>query len=437
MDGLRYYLKTYGCQKNEYDSEVLAALLHSMGYAPAGAAEEAHLIVLNTCSVRNNADEKVYGRLGHYKRLKGGILDPLIIVTGCLAQKDGESLLRRFAHVDVVLGTRNLDRLPQAIDYVRTTGLRYNACEMRAMDFESLRPLRSNAFSAWIPVSEGCNCHCTFCIVPRVRGAMTSREPSAIIGEVKEFAAAGGKEVTLLGQNVNAYGSDLPSGIGFAGLLEEVNRLEGLSRIRFTSPHPANFSAGLIEKLASLDKVCEVLHLPLQSGDDKVLRRMGRTYTTAMYRDLVASLRGAIPGLSLTTDIIVGFPGEEEGHFRNTLAFVEEMAFDSAFMFAYSEREGTAAVKMKDAVPPPVRMERLHELVGKQNDISLLKNMTHEGAHEEVLVESISRKKKSVLTGRTRRNKVVNFEGTPDLIGEIVQVKLKKAYTWGFMGEKL
>jgi tRNA-2-methylthio-N6-dimethylallyladenosine synthase len=438
MEGTGYYLVTYGCQKNEYDSEIIAAILEGMGYMPSDTPQDARIVILNTCCVRDNADQKVYGRLWQYKRLKEQNSDLKLVVTGCLAQKDTEGLAARFPHVDIVLGTHNLDRLEEALHSVDEAEGQFICCDLKKINFEGLPVKRKSAFSAWVPISEGCDCHCTFCIVPKVRGQLTSRLPSKIIAEIESFVAAGGKEVTLLGQNVNSYGKDnrgpLPD---FADLLRSVEAIEGLLRIRFTSSHPGNFDFKLINEMKVLSKVCEHLHLPLQSGDDGVLRKMGRNYAASQYRDLVCSLRHSIPGIAITTDIIVGFPGETEQQFENTMTLIEELQFDGAFMFAYSEREGTAAVKMSDRIPMEERMRRLYRLVERQNDISRNRNLACEGQNEEVLVEGVSKKKSAMLTGRTRKNKVVNFEGKADLIGELLRVKLEKAFTWGFMGERL
>lgn len=431
----KYYLRTFGCQKNKYDSEVVSAILERKGYKQTGSESDAEIVILNTCCVRDNADQRVYGLLGQYMGLKKNRKDLIVAITGCLAQKDNERLLKRFPVLDIVLGTRNLDELGNAIDVAKSDGGPYISYKMKEMDFESLPVKRESSFSAWIPISEGCNCHCTFCIVPTVRGSLKSRPVSRIIKEIEEFVENQGKEITLLGQNVNSYGADLIPETNFAELLGTVNSVSGLKRIRFTSPHPRNFTSLYIKKMSELDKVCEHIHLPLQSGDDEVLRRMGRNYTSSAFMEIVDNLRRYIPDVSITTDIIVGFPGETEKQFEKTMKMIEDIQFDSAFMFAYSEREGTPAVKIKNSVPVPLRMERLYRLVEKQNDISLKKNRASAGIIDEVLVERISKKNVSYLTGRTRRNKVVNFEGEPLLIGELVQVKLLQAYTWGFKGE--
>ncbi len=433
MEGQTYHLVTYGCQKNEYDSEVIAALVEALGFRPTDSADDASLVILNTCCVRDNADQKVYGRLGQYKRLKDENPEMILIVTGCLAQKDRGNLVKRFSHLDGVVGTHNLDRLQEVI--LKRNKRHHILCDLKGPEFDSLPVKRVRTFSGWVPISEGCNCRCTFCIVPEVRGNLKSRSPESILRDVRDFVSGGGVEVTLLGQNVNSYGRDLSQSVDFATLLSEVNAVKGLRRIRFKSPHPEGFTEDFIYRMSMLEKVCRHVHLPLQSGDDIVLKRMGRRYTTAQYRVSYLALRRYMPDISVTTDIIVGFPGETEEQFENTLNFIEELQFDSAFMFAYSEREGTAAVKLGGVVTPEDRMARLHRLIELQNEICLSRNKRYEGSAEEVLVESVSKKKKTFLTGRTGRNKVVNFEGEESRIGEILTVTLTRAYTWGFLGQ--
>lgn len=432
---LKFFIVTLGCQKNEYDSQVIAGLLVASGYQPADNIENADVIVLNTCCVRDKADVKAYGRLGQYAVFKLRKPELQIVVTGCLAQKDGRRLLSRFHNVSIVLGTRELSKLPTLLEAARKNGSRRCMTSLDEMQFENLPVYRPGSVFAWIPISEGCDCHCTYCIVPFVRGKMVSRKPENIISEITEFVANGGKEIMLLGQNVNGYGKDAPEYGNFAQLLAKIDRIENLERVRFTSPHPANFDEEFIKTFASLKRACEHIHLPLQSGDDTVLKRMGRKYTTEQYANLVHMLRKYVPDISITTDIIVGFPGESCEQFENTLDFVRNMQFDAAFMFAYSEREGTAAVKLPDPVPHEERMARLNKLIAVQNDISMAKHKAREGRIEEVLPEVVSNKNSGFLTGKTRRRAVVNFEASPDLIGKSVSVKLMKGYTWGFMGE--
>ena len=432
---LKYHIITLGCQKNEYDSQVIEGLLTSMGYMASESLENSDIIVVNTCCVRNKADVKVYGRLGQYEELKAQNPNLIIIVTGCLAQKDGKKILSRFKSVNLVIGTRNLRFLPQLIEETARTGKRRFLCELGDMEFENLPVMRGSGPCAWIPISEGCDCFCTYCIVPSVRGPMTSRKPENIIADIESFTASGGLEVTLLGQNVNAYGKDNSSFGNFESLLIEINKTEGLKRIRFTSPHPANFGESCIKTISELEKMARHIHLPLQSGDDQVLRRMGRNYKTADFKNTVTLLRKYMPGISITTDIIVGFPGETQEQFQNTLEFVKEIQFDGAFMFAYSERAGTPAVKMPNPIDPAERMNRLNILIKEQNDITYKNNVLKEGEITEVLAEKISKKNSEVLSGYTSSKHLVNFPADKNILGKIVKVKLTKGYTWGFIGE--
>lgn len=431
----KYYILTLGCQKNEYDSEVMAGIVRQMGYEKTDRDCEADLIIMNTCCVRNKADVKLYGRLGQYEALKREKPELTIVIAGCLAQKDQKKLLSRFRHVDLVVGPRNLSRLRELLEETLADGKRRYACRMNEMEFENLPIERNSSFSAWVPISEGCDCFCTYCIVPHVRGPVCSRSPQQILSEIAAFAASGGLEITLLGQNVNSYGKDRPAYGNFAALLQQVNAVNGIRRIRFMSPHPANFDKELIDVMARLEHLCDHVHLPLQAGDDSVLRRMGRNYSRERYLDIVTYLREKIPGISVTTDIITGFPGETDGQFENTLDFVRNIGFNGAFMFAYSEREGTAAVKMKESVPPEIRMERLNRLIAMQNDITLEKHRQLEGETAEVLAETPSKKDPEFLTGKTTKRTVVNFRAPAELVGKEVTVRLTKGFTWGLMGE--
>ncbi len=431
----KFHIVTLGCQKNEYDSQLIASLLTSMGYERTDKPEESSTLVINTCCIRNKADVKAYGRLGQYRTLNESNPDLITIVAGCLAQKDGKKLLSRFKNVNLVVGPRNIGRLPELIDFYQRTGKRRAVCDLSEMNFDIISPVRDRVFSGWIPIAEGCDCRCTYCIVPYVRGSMISRKPESIIKEAEDFAASGGLEITLLGQNVNAYGKDCESYGNFGTLLQKINDIPGIRRIRFMSPHPSNFSNEFIETMASLDKVAKHVHLPLQSGDNVILRRMNRRYSVEDYAAVVAKLRKEIADIAITTDIIVGFPGETESQFENTMDFVREMNFDGAFMFAYSEREGTPAVKITPSVPPEERLIRLRSLIETQNSVTLEKHKRYEGVSAEVLVETVSKKDPEFLTGKTSRKSVVNFRGRKELVGQIINVKLVKAFTWGFMGE--
>lgn len=418
---------------NEYDSEVIASVLDDMGGAPVERDEDADIIVLNTCCVRKTADNKVYGRLGQYKQLKDERPDCMIIVAGCLAQKDKDSLAKRYPHVDLVLGTHNLRELPRLIE-----DLRGSKTVVRADDEGAafLSPsVRKGSTSAYIPISIGCDCFCTYCIVPYVRGRLQSRPMEDILIEAEKLVAQGFIEIFLLGQNVNNYGFDLPGQPKFWELLEKLDAIKGISRIRFTSPHPKDFPPQLVKAVADLPSVCECVHLPLQAGSNRVLKLMNRKYTREQYLDIIKDLRAKIPGVAISTDLIVGFPGETEEDFEEGLEFVRQIEYDQAFMFAYSLRDGTAAEKMPGHLEQDVKMNRLYKLIDMQNDISRKLNIAQEGKIEECLVEAVSKKDVNKVTGRTRTNRVVNFEGSEQLIGSLVKVKLLKAFTWGLTGE--
>ncbi len=435
LKGLKYKLITYGCQMNEYDSEFISSILESHGCIPVEHDEDADIIILNTCCVRDTADQKVYGRLGQYKNLKRKKPNLTLVVCGCLAQKDKAKLQNRFPHVDLVLGTQNLHEIVPAIEEARVSRLVLKVDEEGATFLTPV--VRKNPVRAYITISIGCDCFCSFCIVPYVRGRLKSRPLEDVLKEARDAASKGYKEIFLLGQNVNTYGDDLPHKPTFAYLLEKLNEIDGIQRIRFTSPHPKDFSKDLIEALGKLDKVCEWVHLPLQSGSDTVLKRMNRKYDTKRFKEIVDGLRSSIDGVAISTDIIVGFPCETDEEFEESLSFIKSIEFDQAFMFAYSIRSGTAAAKMKNQIPKEIKMARLYRLIDLQNEITRRKNESEVGREVEVLVESISKKKSDVVTGRTRTNKVVNFKGDESLIGKLVWVKLKKAYTWGFMGEMM
>jgi tRNA-2-methylthio-N6-dimethylallyladenosine synthase len=431
---LKYKLLTYGCQMNEYDSEVIAAAVESMGAQSTDDEHEADLIIFNTCCVRNNADVKVYGRLGQYRHLKEKNPNLSIIVCGCLAQKDREEMAKRFPQVDLVLGTHNLRDLIPLIEEVRAKGPIVRVDDDGA---EFLNPsTRKDGMTAYIPISIGCDCFCTYCIVPYVRGKLKSRPFDEIITESEKLAEQGFREIFLLGQNVNTYGGDLPDKPTFTELLTRINEVKGITRIRFTSPHPKDFQQDLIESLGKLKNVCESVHLPLQAGSDTVLKRMNRRYDKKKYLEIVKGLRNSVPGIALSTDLIVGFPGETDEEFEEGLAFISEVGFDQAFMFAYSPREGTAAAKMPD-LSEDVKMNRLYKLIEMQNNITRAKNEKQVGRTVEVLVESISRKNPDRVTGRTRTNKVVNFQGNESDISTFLNVKLTEGFTWGFIGEKV
>lgn len=432
-----YYLQTYGCQMNDYDSELIGWLLERMHYAPTEDSETADVAIFNTCCVRDNADQKVYGRVGDFKRFKQTNPGQVLAVAGCLAQKDGEAFLERFPQVDIVVGTHNLQDLPDLIARVQQGEGRFVKVD-RVGDHFNLPSNPRKPHRAMVTISMGCDQWCTFCIVPYVRGQLKSRPLPQILSEVKRLAWEGHREVMLLGQNVNDYGRDLDPPADFGDLIDGARNIRGLDRLRFTSPHPHYFTQKVIDAMAANPAVCEHVHLPVQSGDDEVLKRMRRLYTAEQYLDLAARMRAAIPGLSLTTDIIVGFPGETEAQFQRTLDLVREVRFTSAFMFAYSPRPGTPGAIFKDQVPEEQRMDRLYRLIELQNGLSYENNSALVGREFEVMVEGRSKKDDTRFTSRTRCNRLVHFAaGREDLTGRLARVRLEKANTWGFIGSLL
>ena len=411
----RFYIRTFGCQMNEHDSQRLAGLFASEGMDEASSLEEADVVVLNTCCVRENADNKLYGHLGHLKALKAARPDLQIAVGGCLAQKDRELIQSRAGHVDVVFGTHNLSRAHDLLERARLEGPVMEILE-ESEAFPSALPARRDVdHSAWVTIQIGCDNSCAFCIVPAVRGKEISRRMGDVVREIEELAADGVTEVTLLGQNVNSYGRDLGAGQyrpRFADLLRAVDAVPGIRRIRFTSPHPKDLRPETIAAMAECEAVCEHLHLPLQAGSDRTLARMHRGYTARRYLERLAAARAAIPDLAVTTDLIVGFPGETEDDFRATLDVVEEAGYDAAYTFVFSPRPGTeAAAWTTDFLPSDVTQERMSRLTEVVERSALARHQAQVGRVEEVLVEGPSKKDPSVLTGRTRHNKLVHFAG--------------------------
>ena len=426
----KYLIRTFGCQMNEHDSERIGGLLVADGMTPTDVAEDARVIVLNTCAIRENADHKLYGNLGHLKPLKDRRPDLRIVVAGCLAQKDQGLIQRKAPWVDVVVGTH---ALPQLLDLLRRSEVEGPQMDVREYTetFPSALPAqRHDAFRAWVSIAVGCDNACTFCIVPLVRGAQRSRPIGDVLAEVQGLAARGVVEVTLLGQNVNTYGRDLtvPGSSRrplFATLLREVNAIDGIRRVRFTSPHPHDFTPDVIEAMADCGTVCEHIHFPLQSGSDRVLRAMQRSYRRERYLDWLGRIRAAVPDVAVSTDIIVGFPGETEDDFRGTLEVVERAAFDSAYQFQYSPRPGTRAATMPDQVPKEVVQERFDRLVVLQEGISLAKNRQQVGRTFEVLVEGDGKRRGSTQA-RTRSNRIVHL-GDPIGPGTFVHARVTSA----------
>jgi tRNA-2-methylthio-N6-dimethylallyladenosine synthase len=437
--GLTYHVRTFGCQMNEHDSERISGLLAADGMVEIETLEDADVVVLNTCTIRENADNKLYGFLGTLRSVKEDHPGMKILVGGCSAQKDGDLVRERAAWVDVVFGTHNVHRVVDLLDHADEWGSVTEIWEETASvdDFPSYLPARRHTpHSAWVTIAIGCDNSCTFCIVPSVRGGEMSRRFGDIIGEVKALAAEGVTEVTLLGQNVNSYGRDLDvNGHSpvFADLLRQVGAIAGIRRVRYTSPHPKDFREDVALAMAETDAVCEQLHLPLQSGSDRVLAAMHRGYNTARFLQRLAMARRIIPDLSVSTDIIVGFPGESEDDFAATLDVVAAARFDQAFTFQYSPRTGTPAATMDDQIDKAVVQERFERLVTLQNRISLEKNQEAVGRVEEVLVEGPSKKDPNVLTARTRGNKPVHAVGALDP-GTYCHVEITRAAPHHLMG---
>jgi tRNA-2-methylthio-N6-dimethylallyladenosine synthase len=399
---------------NEHDSERIAGMLASEGMEPAADPESADVVVLNTCCIRENADNKLYGQLGRLKALKADRPDLQIAVGGCLAQKDRELIVERAGHVDVVFGTHNLAHAPALLERARATGTSVVELLEEHEAYPSALPARrDHPHSAWVTIQLGCDNSCTFCIVPIVRGREVSRRLGDIVHEVEALAADGVREITLLGQNVNSYGRDLGAGQyrpQFADLLRALDAVDGIDRIRFTSPHPKDLRPETVAAMAECTAVCEHLHLPLQSGSDRTLSRMHRGYTARRYLDRLASARAAIPDLAVTTDLIVGFPGETDDDFERTLEVVDEAAYDAAYTFVFSPRPGTPAATMTDDfVPADVAQERMRRLVEVVERHALRKHEARVGRTEEVLAEGPSKKDAAVWSGRTRQNKLVHF----------------------------
>jgi tRNA-2-methylthio-N6-dimethylallyladenosine synthase len=437
MTESRYLLRTFGCQMNEHDSERIAGLLTADGYVPTEEAAEASVVVFNTCAVRENADNRLYGNLGHLRPLKVRNPRMRIVVAGCLAQKDGGTIQQRAPWVDVVVGTHALPGLLDLLHRAETEGPQMDVSEVTEVFPSALPALREVAHHAWVSIAVGCDNACTFCIVPLVRGPQLSRPIGDVLAEVQGLARRGVVEVTLLGQNVNTYGRDLtvpdsPRRPLFADLLRVVNGVEGLRRIRFTSPHPHEFTPDVIEAMAESEKVCEHIHFPLQSGSDRVLKAMQRSYRRERYLGWLERIRAAIPGIAVSTDVIVGFPGETEEDFLDTLDVVRRARFDQAYTFQYSPRPGTRAATMPDQLPKEVVQERFDRLVELQQEISLARMREQVGATVELLVEGIGRKGRA--QGRTRTNRVVHLDGD-HAPGMFLDVRIVAAHPHHLDGE--
>jgi tRNA-2-methylthio-N6-dimethylallyladenosine synthase len=429
----RYHVTTFGCQMNEHDSERIKGMLESLGYAEAGSRSDADLILFNTCSIREAADSKFVAHLGEAKRLKREQPGTVIGVGGCWAQSVKEEVFARFPFVDVAFGPGQVHKLAEFLTSDSLTAQGF-------FEFEGftghLPAKRARDFQGWVQISVGCNSVCSYCIVPSTRGREVSRQPGELVEEIRRLAADGVREVTLLGQNVNSYGRDLPRDcrIMFSELLREVDAVPGIERIRYTSPHPKDMREDVIRAHAELPALCEHIHLPLQSGSSPVLKRMRRTYTRERYLDRVALIREHVPDCALTTDIIVGFPGETEADFQQTLEVAEEVGFDGAFTFVYSPRRETEAATMADQIPHEIKVARMERLVEVIQRRARERAQRFVGRTLEVLVEGPSRHDPTRLRGRCRHNKVVNFDGLGEP-GHLVEVEISAATSQTLSGE--
>ncbi len=435
--GKKASIITFGCQMNEHDSEVIAALLESMNYCSTASPEEADLIVINTCAVRQKPEDKVSSLLGKFQELKKEKPDLIIAVTGCMTQQeDLAAYIRdRFHHVDLILGTHALPRLPSLVAMVTEHKGRIVDIKEDYPNREGLPVNHSSPFKAWLPVIYGCNNYCSYCVVPYVRGRERSRTLKDILSEANDLAAKGFIEVTLLGQNVNSYGHDLAENIDFPDLLLALNDISGLKRIRFMTSHPKDLSDRLIKAVKAGENICEHFHLPVQSGSNRILDIMNRSYTRDQYLELIQKIRAEIPGVAITSDLIVGFPGEKENDFLDTLSLVEEARFDNAFSFLYSPRKNTAASMLPDQLSAKVKDERLKSLNEIQHRISKEVNGELLNKITEVLVDGPSKGDSALQTGRTRTNKLVHFSAEQDLTGQIIAVRITEAKTWNLLGE--
>ncbi|TVP84258.1 MAG: tRNA (N6-isopentenyl adenosine(37)-C2)-methylthiotransferase MiaB [Alkalicoccus sp.] len=436
--GKKFLIRTYGCQMNEHDSENMAGILMRMGFESTAVTEEADVILINTCAIRENAENKVFGEIGHLKNLKRDNPGLVIGVCGCMSQEESvvNRILQKHQQVDLIFGTHNIHRLPELLkNAIFNKEMVVEVWSKEGDIIENMPRARKGKIQGWVNIMYGCDKFCTYCIVPYTRGKERSRRPEDIIEEVRHLARNGYKEITLLGQNVNAYGKDLAdSNYGLGDLMDEIRQID-IPRVRFTTSHPRDFDDHLIEVLSRGGNLVEHIHLPVQSGNNQILKLMARKYTRESYIELAEKIKKAIPNASFTTDIIVGFPNETEEQFEDTMSLVREMEYDSAFTYIYSPREGTPAEKMEDNVPHDVKRQRLARLNALVNELSAEKNTQYSGKTVEVLVEGESKKDPEVLSGRTRTNRLVNFRGSKSLIGKIVYVNVTEAKTWSLNGE--
>ncbi|MCH5159285.1 MAG: tRNA (N6-isopentenyl adenosine(37)-C2)-methylthiotransferase MiaB [Clostridiales bacterium] len=434
-ESLNYFIHTYGCQMNIHDSEKIAGILESLGYTVCDSVEKADIVVFNTCCIRETAEQKIYGHIGAIKKLKQKNPRLIAVVCGCMSQQEGvaDKIKASYPYIDIVLGTSNLNLLADAIKMAQQKKKHYSVefLQYREEDFKQSRTSYPNA---WVNINYGCNNFCTYCIVPYVRGRERSRPMEDILTEVNHLLSEGYKEITLLGQNVNSYGHDLESGESFAQLLHEIGKIEGKFRLRFMTSHPKDLSQDVIDAIASYPNICDNIHLPVQSGSNRVLKQMNRRYTRENYFDLIKKIRKSLPHVGITTDIMVGFPGETEEDFMDTLDLVRRVKYSSAFCFVYSRRKGTPAYSMENQIPYSVKRDRITRLLACQNEVTKEISQTMVGQCYEVLVEGANFKYQDTMCGRTESGRLVNFKCDDSYIGKFVTVKIERASSatlWG------
>jgi tRNA-2-methylthio-N6-dimethylallyladenosine synthase len=433
VENNKAFIRTFGCQMNDHDSERMAGLLKQQGYTLTTNPDEAKLILVNTCSIRDKAEQKAYSELGRYARLKKTQPDLIVGMAGCVAQQEGEKVFDRYPWVDLAFGSANIPNLPQMIKRRQSGHLYVLGTEEPLGPPPTSPAVRSDRVRAWVNIMEGCDKACSFCVVPMTRGKERSRPADEIVNEVRELGIKGFKEVTLLGQTVNSYGKGTT--VEFPDLLWKLNDLTGIERIRFTTSHPMDLNPKLMQAMAMLPKVCEHLHLPLQSGSDNILERMNRRYSYTEYLEKVRSLRKMIPDVSLTTDIIVGFPGESEKDFERTLQALETVRYDSIFAFKYSPRPHTVAATYPDPIPEEIKDARLQKLLTVQKQISTEQGNRLTGTLQQALIETSRKRDPHQIVGRTRSYRTVKFHGSPDWIGQLVNVRILKANAMNLEGE--
>lgn len=431
---MKYFIHTYGCQMNVHDSEKIAGILRSLGYEEGDCVENADVVVFNTCCIRETAEQKIYGHLGQLKKIKRKKPQMIVAVCGCMSQQEGvaEKIRQSYPFVDIVLGTSNLHMLADAVVEARNKKKLVNTefCRYNEEDFSQYRTSYPNA---WVNINYGCNNFCTYCIVPYVRGRERSRKPEDVLKEVQSLLDEGYKEITLLGQNVNSYGKDLEGNVTFASLLHQIGKLSGKFRLRFMTSHPKDLTDDIIDAIVAYPNICNNIHLPVQSGSTEILRRMNRHYTREQYLDLVDKIHSRIPDVGITTDIMVGFPGETEKDFEDTLDLVRHAKYSSAFCFVYSRRKGTPAYDMEQ-IPYAVKQSRITRLLACQNEVTKEISKTMVGKRYEVLVEGANFRYQNTMCGRTESGRLVNFKCENDLVGKFVTVEIERASSatlWG------